>query len=364
MTDLAARLDRLRGDAPARNHDARTIAALTTNPGCGRRGLMDAAGIDKDAVARYLGFPAPFGQSQFAIARGNAFEKQVKDDGFAELFTLLRERLGLPVPQVAIESLDEVGGNHGSELRHAQTRRALARALAGDGSTLFDHPLLRLDIAGQPAYLEPDVLAFRLGDKFYVIEIKSFAIIDGQADPEQVAAAARQSAVYVLALRRLLTELGHPATAVSHEVILVCPENFSNQPAAAFVDVRKQLSVIERQLSRMSRIDDLVAALPEEMTFELGDGLASAIRVVEARYAPDCVSSCELAFFCRDEARACGSTDLLGIAVRDDVGGVETLATALGLADGSLVPAPEQVEIAAKLRLARLLRAQALEGVA
>jgi hypothetical protein len=325
---------------------------------------MDAAGVDKDAVATQLGFAPQFGQSQFAITRGNVFESQVKANGCAELLALLRDRLDLPIPEVAYDDLGAVGGNDGNEVRHARTRQLLQRAVADGGGTLFDHPLLRLDIAGQPAYLEPDVIAFRLAGRFHVIEIKSFAVIDGQAEPEKVAAAARQSAVYVLALRELLGELGLDAGVVSHEVILVCPENFSNQPAAAFVDVRKQLSVIERQLSRMSRIDDLVAALPEEMTFELGDGLASAISTVEARYAPDCVSSCELAFFCRDEARACGSTDLLGTAVRDDVGGVETLATALGLADGSLVPAPEQVEIAAKLRLARLLRAQALEGVA
>ncbi|WP_344838147.1 hypothetical protein [Nonomuraea dietziae] len=39
---------------------------------------MDGAGVDKDAAARHLGFPAPFGQSPFAITRGNAFEALVK----------------------------------------------------------------------------------------------------------------------------------------------------------------------------------------------------------------------------------------------------------------------------------------------
>ena len=59
-------------------HNARTIAALTSNPGCARRAVMDAAGVDKERPARHVGFPAKFGQSRFAITRGNAFEAQVK----------------------------------------------------------------------------------------------------------------------------------------------------------------------------------------------------------------------------------------------------------------------------------------------
>jgi hypothetical protein len=78
-----ARLDRLRGRALPVNHNARTIAALAANPGCPRRALMDAAGVDKQKIAAHIGYPAPFGQSRFAITRGNAFEAQVKGNGAA-----------------------------------------------------------------------------------------------------------------------------------------------------------------------------------------------------------------------------------------------------------------------------------------
>ncbi|MFI6522087.1 hypothetical protein ACIBF1_41525 [Spirillospora sp. NPDC050679] len=366
MTDTAPALDldRLRGATPPRNHDARTIAALTANPGCARRGVMDAAGVDKDAVSRTLGFPAPFGQSQFAITRGNVFEAQVKADGCAELLTLLRDRLGLPVPEVAYDDLEVVAGNEGRELRHARTRRLLRRALESGEGTLYDHPLLRLEIAGQVAYLEPDVIAFQIGGRFHIVEIKSFAVIDGQAEPSQVAAAARQAAVYVLALRRLVAELGHPAERVSHEVILVCPENFSNRPTATPVDVRPQLAVLERQLARLTRVDRIVAELPENLTFDLEGALDEAVRAVEARYAPECMSSCEMAFFCRDEARACGATGALGRSVRDDLGGVDSIGTALALADGTLEPPADLAETAEQLRTAARLRAEALQGAA
>ncbi|WP_019630478.1 hypothetical protein [Actinomadura atramentaria] len=361
--DTAPDLDRLRAGAPPRNHDARTIAALTANPGCARRGVLDAAGVDKDAVARHLGFGTPFGQSQFALARGNAFEAQVKADGCAELLTLLRDRLGLAVAEVFYDDL-AVEDGESREARHARTRRLLARALDSAEGTLFDHPMLRLDIAGHPAYLEPDVIAFQLGGRFHVVEIKSFAVVDGQAEPEQVAAAARQAAVYVLALRRLVAELGHDPARVAHEIFLVCPEDFSNRPSATPVDVRPQLAVLERQLARLTRVRDILADLPPDLSFALDEGLGDAVRAVGARYAPECVSGCEMAYFCRDEARACGATGVLGRGVRDDLGGVDTVGAALALARGTAEPPAELAETAALLRTAARLRREALGGAA
>jgi hypothetical protein len=359
------RFDRLRGPVPPSPHDARAIAALAANPGCARRAVLDAAGIDKDATATHLGFPAPFGQSPFAITRGNAFESLVKESGCAELLRLLREILGLPIPLAAYTDLGDIGGDPSAHLRHSRTLELIDRAARDtDGAgTLYDHPLLRLEIAGRSSYLEPDVVAFRLGGAFRIVEIKSFAVVDGQAEPEKVAAAARQAAVYVLALRNMLRELGHDPLRVSHEVVLVCPENFANRPVATLVDVRRELAVLKRQLARMTRVEDMIETLPPELTFDLARDaggtptrpvaeLRDAVRGVGARYAPDCLSTCDLCFFCRDEAAGEGSTDLLGRQVRDALGGVATVAEALGLADGSLTPGEGQEEIAGLLRLA------------
>src|ERR1700758_3405608 len=87
-----ARLAIVRGRAMPKSHNARTIAALASNPGCARRAVMDAAGVDKQRLAAHLGYPAPFGQSGFALARGNAFEHQLKADGAAQILQLLREK--------------------------------------------------------------------------------------------------------------------------------------------------------------------------------------------------------------------------------------------------------------------------------
>ncbi|MGH3218433.1 MAG: hypothetical protein ACRDPY_06840 [Streptosporangiaceae bacterium] len=373
MTGTEARLARLRGRTLPRTHNARTIAALASNPGCARRAIMDAAGADKQRLAAYAGFPAPFGQSRFALARGNAFEAQVKADGAAPLLTLLRTHLNLPIPEAHYDDLGEVGGNPSLDLRHARTRTLLARAAASqdEAGTMFDHPLLRLEVGGRHAFLEPDLIAFQLHGRFHVIEIKSFAVIDGQADADKVAAAAIQSAVYVLALRDALAEQHIPPEAVSHETILVCPENFSSQPVATSLDVRKQLTVLRRQLSRMARIADLLDLLPPDLTFDLdpdGNGvprrrpaeLAAAIRQVEARYAPECLNTCEMCFFCRAEARGC--TAALGRDARDELGGVEHVQTVLRLARGTDKPAQgtDLAEAAALLRRAARLRSDVL----
>jgi hypothetical protein len=372
MNQTEALLGRIRGAMPARAHNARTIAALTSNPGCARRAILDAAGIDKQRLAGYAGFPAPFGQSQFAITRGNAFEAQVKANGCAELLRLLREQLGLPVPEVSYDDLEQVGGSWSLGLRHARTAALLARAAGSgaDSGTLFDHPLLRLAVGGRPVYLEPDLIAFRLHGQFRVVEIKSFAAIDGQADADKLRAAAIQSAVYVLALRQLLAGIGAgPPELVSDSVILVCPENFSSRPVAAELDVRKQLTVLSRQLSRLERVDDLIGQLPAGLTFDLeldpagvparpAVEVAAAMRSVPARYMPECLASCEMCRFCRDECR--GATAALGRVVRDELGGMEYVTTALRLASGELEPADEDEEAAALLGEAMRLRAQCL----
>ncbi|MEV6489617.1 hypothetical protein AB0M20_13475 [Actinoplanes sp. NPDC051633] len=356
MTGVVPRqadLDRLRGESPRKRHNARTIAALTGNPGCTRRAVLDAAGVDKPHLAERIGFPGRFGQSRFALARGNGFEAMLKAGGG----TLLLEALGFPALKVGY---DDLGADADETLaeRHARTRDLLGDAA---GAALIDHPLLTLDVAGQRVFLEPDLIAFQRAGRLQVVEIKSFAIVDGQADSAKVSAAATQAAVYVLALRSLLSSLGQDPALVDHEVVLVCPENFSLRPVAVVLDVRKQLATLRRQLARMASVDTLVAALPPDLSFDLAlspERLTAALGQVSARYAPECLSACELAAYCRHEAA--GTTGALGRPVRDALGGVESVTEVLALAGGARPASEEQAEAAAMLRTAARLRAEAL----
>jgi hypothetical protein len=285
--------------------------------------------------------------------RGNAFEAKVKADGGRELLRLL----GIEEPgAVRLPDLAAVG----PEGRSARTALALREATAAGEWALLDHPMLALDVAGSPAYLEPDVVIVHPGGRWTVVEIKSFPMIDGSADASKVGAAARQAAVYVLALERLagLTE----GAEVAHSVLLVCPKDFSNLPTASVVDVRKQLSVTRRQLTRLTRIEEIADALPEGVTFDMetcsAEELASAVESVPHAYAPECLSACELAFHCRERARLAGAVETLGRSVRGELGGLTTVGEVLAAARGEEGDAEDPTVDA--LRRARALRAEAL----
>lgn len=353
-TALRQRLAELRGPSTAPHPlDARALAALAANPGCKRRALLDGAGVDKAALARALGSPATFGQSQFAFMRGNAFEARVKADGGTELLRLLgvADPHGAHVPDLTAA---------GPEGRAARTALALREATGAGAWTLLDHPMLALEVAGSPAYLEPDAVVVHPDGRWTVVEIKSFPMVDSSADPSKVGAAARQAAVYVLALERVaaLTK----DASVDHSVLLVCPKDFSNLPTASAVDVRKQLSVTRRQLARLTRVEEIASALPDGVSFDVEScssaQLASAVESVPSAYAPECLSACELAFHCRERARSAGAVESLGRAVRGELGGLTAVGEVLSAARGeSGDPADPTVSA---LRRAHRLRAEAL----
>lgn len=356
---VADRLDRIRGAAAPVPHHARTLAALAANPGCTRRAVLDAAGVDKPALAARVGHPAPYGQSPFAIGRGRAFEARLKSDGYAALRALLAAKL--PGAQVA-GPVRDLGAEGDNRQRYLRTRAVLGGAEPAD---LVDHPMLRLTVAGQPVYLEPDLVACRVAGRLHVVEIKSFPIVDGRADPAKVAAAATQAAVYVLALRELCGDVGADPSTVATDALLVCPRDFGAQPAAAVLDLRRQVAVLRRQLARLARLETLLDGLPD-VTLDLGGGagpprppgeLVAALAHLPARYTPDCLACCDLAMHCRAEGR--GSTAALGATVREELGGVPDVATVLAYAAGAPAGDPAQEEAAALVHAAARLRAQA-----
>ncbi|SEQ33932.1 hypothetical protein SAMN04487983_1004193 [Streptomyces sp. yr375] len=319
--------------------------------------------MDKAALAGALGSPSAFGQSQFALTRGNAFEAKVKADGGAELLRLVHERLdpgAEPPTRAAVPDLSAIG----PEGRTARTALALREATAASGTwTLLDHPMIALDVAGSPAFLEPDAVVVHPDGGWTVVEIKSFPMLDGSADPAKVGAAARQAAVYVLALEQVAARLD-PPPRVRHRVLLVCPKDFSNLPTASAVDVRKQRAVTSRQLARLTRIQDIADALPEGTCFSPGlpaEQLTAAVEAVPATYAPECLAACELAFHCRDRSRAAGAVTSLGRSVRAELGGLTTVDGVLAAAHGEAGD-PADPAVAALRRAARL-RAEALEAM-
>ncbi|CAL9310273.1 hypothetical protein SUDANB180_02973 [Streptomyces sp. enrichment culture] len=319
--------------------------------------------MDKARLATALGAPSGFGQSQFALTRGNAFEARVKADGGAELLRLVHARLDPGAEPPAGAAVPDLTA-HGPEGRTARTALALREATEAGGWTLLDHPMLALEVAGSLAFLEPDAVVVHPDGGWSVVEIKSFPMVDGAADPAKAGAAARQAAVYVLALEQVAARLD-PVPEVRHQVLLVCPKDFSNLPAGCAVDVRKQRAVTARQLARLTRIEEIAGTLPEGTCFapdRPAEELTAAVEAVPASYAPECLSACELAFHCRERARAAGAVTRLGRPLRAELGGLATVAEVLSAARGaSGDPADPAV---AALRRAAALRAEALRTAA
>jgi hypothetical protein len=378
VSSFDARLDVLRGTPRPLPYNARTLGALNANPGCDRRTLIDAAGIDKDALAAHLGLPRPLRKSQLALKHGLAFEQRVIGHDGAELVRLLREALGLTLPEVGYEDVNSVGSDEDRstpQLRHAHTRSLIISATTklSPPRTLLNHPVLYLPVAGQRVYLEPDVVAFHHHGVFHIVEIKSFPVINGQTDPAKIAAALTQAAAYVLALRHLLQEASLPPGCVSDVVVLINPLNLTQHPTATPFDASKQIRSLSRHLDRLSRLPELLDRIPPDTTLDLAPGpdgtptrprseLTAALARLDPLYTPHCRHHCDLAVHCRDEARTRNRIEALGTTVSEDIAGLDTTATALALTDGHIHPARDQEDITRALRHAHRLHAALQAG--
>src|SRR5690606_8112423 len=142
------------------------------------------------------------------IETGNRFEDRLKSRSNYELLVdALVDFVELPKPpNLVVVDVNHVGRLPDPEAwmdaRARRTDEVLAKIAGGesDAPHIVDHPVLRFDLAGAVVNLEPDALAFRVGEKLELVEIKSYPIIDGQADPGKLSATAGQAAVYLMAL--------------------------------------------------------------------------------------------------------------------------------------------------------------------
>lgn len=339
-------LTQVRGTLPGGRANARTVAALTENPGCTRRRVIDSAGIRADQLAKRTGHPTVRGQSPFAIASGTMFEWRLKEGTRYELlFEALKERFAFDAANSRVLDINRAPGKVGSEAwlieRARQTDVALAAMARGDSGApnLVDHPVLMFDLAGVRMYLEPDALAFRIEDRLEVVEVKSYPVIDDQADPSKVASTAGQAAVYVLALRSAMERLGVNPDLVAWSAILIAPRNFSRQPTAHRIPLRKKASAISRVLASLPSTIKVLATLPKGFTLgpdvdpkRLTESTVQALGAIQALYVPECLASCDLAQFCRAEAILRDDVGRIGRLARDTLAGVASLSDVMRLA--------------------------------
>lgn len=369
--DLAdSRLDQVRGSLPRAPANARSVAALTQNPGCTRRRVIDSAGVAAHQLAEQIGHPTLRGQSPFAIEGGNRFEERLKKrSGYELLVDALAPYVDLPKPpDLIVEDVNSVGRLKDPQAwidaRAKRTDEALTRIARGgeDAPHVVDHPVLRFDLAGVTVNLEPDALAFRIGDKLELVEIKSYPIIDGQGDAAKLSATAGQASVYHMALRAALERLGFDRELLEWSVILVAPRNFGRTPVAHRIPLKKKSMALTRVLKAVPQTADVLTTLPKGFTFDVDPGgdlddeaeraaLTAAVSSVKAFYVPECVQNCDMAKFCRNEAWVNDDPARLGREARDNLAGVHSLAASLRLARSTPTEVEhELVDVAEALR--------------
>ena len=339
---------------------ARSTAALLDNPGCARRAVLDASGVNTNKLATMLGKPVPFGQSPFALGQGNSFEQRVKRDGYAELVRVLSE-LGVTLP-TALETA-QVSGGFDNEARVARTTEVLRAIAAGDPDVpnVIDHGMTKLMVGGSSVYLEQDALAFKHGDQLRICEVKGFPIVDGTAQPEKVGGAARQSAVYLASIQDTLQELGFDPDIVSSDVVLICPCNYTIQPTAQVMDVTRELRALRRQLARRDSLDsvlgdlDFTSVVPPSGNEDQGAEkyAQSLVAALPYRYAPACIGNCDMSRVCKSEALAADDPCVLGDEAANLLAATPTITEALAMASGEGPQDGPEGDVGEVLRRAR-----------
>jgi hypothetical protein len=340
--------------------NARRVAALADNPGCQRRTVLDVARVPMEDLSGAAGVQARFGQSPFAIDRGNRFEIGLKrGSNYDRLFEVLHDALGLPPDRFSVRDLSDPGGPaRESELRlqrrARETRRVIRSLLIGDprAPAVLDHPVLTLAVAGEPVFLEPDALAVvAVGSEIILVEIKSFPEKDGVVPRDKAGAAARQVAVYAYALRQMVEALGHDPSVISTNALLVTPVNTTTAAAVGNrLPIGAQLATLKRQLSRVIDIgvilrrtppgftldwDAITALLPADSGQDMrAEAVAAELRRLPANYVPRCRAQCSLGEFCHREAMDAGDPAVVGTGARDALAGIRDLRQASRIAAG------------------------------
>jgi hypothetical protein len=322
------------------------------NPTCEANTFSAVHNVRMAEVARSVGLQPTFGQSPFAIARGQDFEASL----FArEGARLLEELIAIGVlPEGAAGFLDlRLRMNRGKRIVTLdEATDATADLLKGLAAREGESPLL---VAGATvriprgvmlpeAILIIDVLVIRADldpPRLVVGEVKAYPDRGGYTDGGELAGARAQAGLYVHALEVVAEGLDiRDRIDIAHEGFLVLTRPGSNWPSIrAGEDLRFQALRAKHGFDLLERAATVLPGFVAEEDEPLDDQLAKAVLTRGHRYSEACLSFCDLAPRCHDEALARGDAIVLGDDIRRFVGGID-LPRVAELLDGA-VPADD-----------------------
>ncbi|MGD9795642.1 MAG: hypothetical protein AB7V43_19420 [Acidimicrobiia bacterium] len=345
-----AEVDEIRQEA--RRNTRGRFEQWAKNPTCEANTLSAVHNIRLDKAAEAIGIDATFGQSPFAITRGNRFEAGLFFEEAARLRSALERKGVLPDGSTGFLDLrlKMNGGTRITSVDEAlrETAAWLQRIAADPGSaeSIIGAPMIKIPkgVILPEALLIIDVVTVTATldgrARLTVGEIKVFPDRGGHTDPQQLASARAQAGIYRHALR-----LSVGALAIGDEIelaadgFLVFTWPGSNAPSIRpGEDLTYQAIRAERGFERL---EEVAQSIVREDDFA-ADNPTLIQRVLEAPtdYCEACLAFCDLAPRCH--ARAVGADDpiVLGDEVRRLLGDT-TVARAIELLNGA-EPADER----------------------
>lgn len=323
------------------------------NPSCEANTISAVRNVRMADVATAEGVVPSFGQSPFAIARGDQFERSLFHRDGEVLLESLIEKEVLPAGATGFIDfrLRANGGTRLSALDDAldQTREFL-RQVAGATTTerrqespvLAAGPALRIPrgVMLPEAVLIIDALAVRLDrerPELIVGEVKTYPDRGGHTAASELAVARAQAGVYVHALDVVCDELGISSDVlVRRDGFLVLTRPGSNRPSVrGGEDLRYQA---ERARRGFDLLETAAAAMPQELWAATDgvppDELVAAVLAARTSYGESCLSFCDRAPSCHKAALDAGDPIVLGEEVRRFLGDIN-LDRVVSLMDGA-----------------------------
>jgi hypothetical protein len=345
---------------PQHRDTRRRFEQWARNPVCEANTISAVYGIPMAEVAKREGLRPTMGQSPFAIARGQTFERGLFRDAAAELREELERAEVLPVGSSGfVDFRMRVTGGPMADLdRGREATLALLRRIGGPDER--DRPsiiasatlLIPSGVMLPEALLVIDVLAVRYAKERVTLtvgEIKTYPDRGGHTDTEELASARAQAGVYVHALRMVIDELGLGARiSVEDQGFLVLSRPGFNRPSVRpREELKYQAWRAVRGFAQLENAAELLAPLGDAAFGEKG---IEAVRDADKSYFETCVGFCDLAPKCF--ARSLESNDpvILGEEVARFLGDIP-LDRALELMNGKRPKNEAEEDLGRRLRM-------------
>ncbi|SRR5581483_8079307 len=295
----------------------------TRNPDCEANTLSAILGIAMAEVARAEGITATIGQSPFALQRGIQFERYllaregivlrdelaragIISDASSPLIDLRLRRIG-----GGCGNLDEARERTLSFLRNCATSDSMVPStyvLAGATISIPGRAML------PEAIVVLDVLVVTRHERHFQLtvgEIKTYPDRGGYTDRRQLASSRAQAGLYVYGLNEVIrAEAWSDQIRVSRIGFLILTRPGTNRPSVrAAEDLHFQALRSARSLEQLRQIADQLH------DSEVSTKPVDAVLAASTAYQEACVTFCDRAQRCRDEALRTGNPAALG----DDV---------------------------------------------